>query len=85
MRSSFNKRRYGPGQHGNKPKKKLTNYGIQLLIKQKIKIYYSNLIESKFKKIYLKALKLRANVTLNNHRLILFFDRTNSSVKPIQR
>ncbi|PIM95586.1 30S ribosomal subunit protein S4 [Candidatus Hodgkinia cicadicola] len=69
-RSNFNKRKYVPGQHGNKPKKKLTDYGIRLLAKQKMKVYYSNLTESKFKKIYLKALKLKGNVALNIVRLL---------------
>ncbi|PIM96627.1 30S ribosomal subunit protein S4 [Candidatus Hodgkinia cicadicola] len=69
-RSSINKRNYGPGQHGNKPKKRLTDYGIRLLAKQKMKIYYSNLTESKFKKIYIKALKLNGNVALNIVRLL---------------
>ncbi|WP_146657025.1 hypothetical protein [Candidatus Hodgkinia cicadicola] len=46
-RSSLNKRNYGSEQHGNKPKKRLTDYGIRLLAKQKMKIYCSNLTESK--------------------------------------
>ncbi|PIM95879.1 30S ribosomal subunit protein S4 [Candidatus Hodgkinia cicadicola] len=69
-RSSLNKRNYGSGQHGNKPKKRLTDYGIRLLAKQKMKIYYSNLTESKFKKVYIKALKLNGNVALNIVRLL---------------
>ncbi|PIM96200.1 30S ribosomal subunit protein S4 [Candidatus Hodgkinia cicadicola] len=69
-RSSFNKREYGPGQHGNKLKKKQTDYGIRLLAKQKMKVYYSNLTESKFKKVYLKALQLKGNVALNIVRLL---------------
>ncbi len=56
-RSSINKRNYGPGQHGNKPKKRLTDYGIRSLAKQKMKIYYSNLTESKFKKYIYKSFK----------------------------
>ncbi len=35
-----------------------------------MKIYYSNLTETKFKKVYIKALKLNGNVVLNIVRLL---------------
>ena len=43
-----------PGQHGRKGKKKLSDYGIQLLEKQKAKIIYG-VLERQFKKYYTLA------------------------------
>lgn len=53
-KSPINKREYGPGQHGQN-RKKLSNFGIQLFAKQKIKGYYGNITEKQFKKIYAEA------------------------------
>ena len=53
-KSPFNRREYGPGQHGSK-KKKLSDYGIQLFAKQKLKFYYGDLTEKQFRRIYTKA------------------------------
>ena len=48
-KSPFNRREYGPGQHGSK-KKKLSDYGIQLFAKQKLKGYYGNISEKQFRR-----------------------------------
>lgn len=53
-KSPINKRKYGPGQHGQN-KGKLSDYGIQLRAKQKIKGYYANLTERQFRNIYREA------------------------------
>ena len=42
--SPFNRRSYGPGQHGQR-RKKATDYGEQLNAKQKLKVYYGNISE----------------------------------------
>ena len=52
------KRPYGPGQHGNGRRKKLSNYGVQLQEKQKVRFMYG-LNEKQFKKIFVKAGKLK--------------------------
>jgi len=36
-KSPVNKREYGPGQHGQRRKSKLSDFGIQLRAKQKLK------------------------------------------------
>ncbi len=64
-RSSFNKREYGPVQHGNKLKKKITDYGIRLLAKPRDKGLLSNSTESEFKRVCLRPLQLKGNVALN--------------------
>ncbi|MDD2519195.1 MAG: 30S ribosomal protein S4 [Bacilli bacterium] len=49
---------YVPGQHGNKRGKKLSNYGIQLQEKQKVRFMYG-VSEKQFKKTFLDAGKLK--------------------------
>src|SRR3546814_14371380 len=39
-KSPVNKREYGPGQHGKRRKSKISDYGIQLKAKKKLKGYY---------------------------------------------
>ncbi len=52
------KRPYGPGQHGNGRKAKLSNYGIQLVEKQKIRFTYG-ISEKQLRKVFEKAGKLK--------------------------
>jgi len=54
-KSPFNTRAYGPGQHGQSRQGKLSDYGIQLQAKQKLKGYYGNINERQFRNIYKKA------------------------------
>jgi len=56
----FIKRNYPPGLHGVKKRKFLTNYGQQLLEKQKAKRTYG-LLEKQFKNYYQKAVKKQGN------------------------
>ena len=44
-KSPVNRREYGPGQHGQRRKGKLSDYGVQLRAKQKLKGYYANISE----------------------------------------
>ena len=53
-KSPFNKREYGPGQHGQN-RKKPTDYGIQLHAKQKLRGYYANIGERQFHRYYVEA------------------------------
>ena len=64
-KSPFNTRNYRPGQHGSARKGKLSDYGIQLEAKQKMKFYYGNINERQFRNVYLKAIKKKGNTTEN--------------------
>lgn len=51
-KSPVNRREYGPGQHGQRRKQKLSDFGTQLRAKQKLKGYYGDLTEKQFRRIY---------------------------------
>ena len=51
------KKPYAPGQHGNKKAKKLSNYGVQLQEKQKVRFMYG-LSEKQFKATFERAGKM---------------------------
>ena len=54
-KSPISKRNYGPGQHGQRKSRKLSDYGTQLRAKQKLKGYYGNITERQFRKYYQDA------------------------------
>ena len=54
-KSPINHREYGPGQHGQRRKGKLSDYGVQLRAKQKLRGYYGNISERQFRGIYTEA------------------------------
>ena len=54
-KSPVNKREYGPGQHGQRRKSKLSDYGVQLKAKQQLRGYYGNISERQFRGIYQEA------------------------------
>jgi len=60
-KSPVNKREYGPGQHGQRRKNKLSDFGTQLRAKQKLKGYYGDLTEKQFRKIYTEAERVRGD------------------------
>ena len=64
-KSPFNKRAYPPGQHGQSKNAKLSDYGIQLQAKQKLKAYYGNINERQFRNIYKKASMQRGDTGEN--------------------
>jgi small subunit ribosomal protein S4 len=64
-KSPVNRRSYGPGQHGQRRGKKLSDYGTQLQAKQKLKGYYGNITERQFHKYYVEAAR-RAGDTGEN-------------------
>jgi small subunit ribosomal protein S4 len=59
-KSPINKREYGPGQHGQR-RKKVTDYGTQLMAKQKLKGYYGNISEKQFRRYYEEAVRLHGD------------------------
>src|SRR5260221_14150095 len=59
-KSPLNKREYGPGQHGQR-RKKPSDYGVQLMAKQKLKGYYGNVSERQFRKYYAEAMRRKGD------------------------
>ena len=64
-KSPVNRREYGPGQHGQRRKGKLSDFGVQLRAKQKLKGYYGDIREKQFRKIYEEANRLRGDTPEN--------------------
>lgn len=60
-KSPVNRREYGPGQHGQRRKGKLSDFGTQLRAKQKLKGYYGNISEKQFRRYYHEALRLKGD------------------------
>ena len=52
------RRNYGPGVHGPKSRRKVTDYALGLIEKQKLRYYYG-LMERQFRNVYERALKRR--------------------------
>lgn len=63
-KSPINKREYPPGQHGQK-RKKPTDYGVQLMAKQRLKGYYGNITEKQFRRAYAEANRRRGDTSEN--------------------
>lgn len=70
-KSPFNKREYGPGQHGQN-RKKPTDYGTQLMAKQKLRGYYANIGERRFYRYYEEAIRRKGD---SGHNLIELLER----------
>jgi small subunit ribosomal protein S4 len=62
-KSPVNRREYGPGQHGQRRKNKLSDFGTQLRAKQKLKGYYGDLTEKQFRRIYVDAASTRGDTS----------------------
>ena len=58
-------REYGPGQHGQRRQGKLSDFGIQLRAKQKLKGYYGDLTEKQFRRIYTEAERVKGDTGEN--------------------
>jgi small subunit ribosomal protein S4 len=52
------RRNYGPGVHGPKSRRKVSDYGLGLMEKQKLRYYYG-LMERQFRRVYERALRTR--------------------------
>ncbi len=63
-KSPLNKREYGPGQHGMH-RKKPSDYGVQLMAKQKLRGYYGNISEKQFLKYYKEAVRRKGDTSEN--------------------
>ena len=64
-KSPVNKREYGPGQHGQRRKSKVSDFGIQLRAKQKLKGYYGDVTEKQFRACYHEAARMKGDTGQN--------------------
>ncbi len=64
-KSPVNRREYGPGQHGQRRRSKLSDFGTQLQAKQKLKGHYGNITEKQFRRIYDEAVRRRGDTGEN--------------------
>jgi small subunit ribosomal protein S4 len=67
-KSPYNKRQTGPGQHGAQKaggRGKLSDYGLQLKAKQKLKGYYANIGERQFRRYFQEARRQRGDTGQN--------------------
>ena len=64
-KSPVNQRAYGPGQHGQRRKSKVSDFGLQLRAKQKLKGYYGNITEKQFSRTYEEAARRKGNTSEN--------------------
>jgi small subunit ribosomal protein S4 len=63
-KSPLNRRDYGPGQHGQR-RKKPSDFGTQLMAKQKLKGYYGNISERQFRRLFAEAERRRGDTSEN--------------------
>ncbi len=64
-KSPVNRREYGPGEHGPSRRRRLSDFGIHLKAKQKLKGYYGNITERQFRRIYEEAVRRRGDTGEN--------------------
>ncbi len=62
-KSPVNKRESKPGQHGDRRQGKLSDFGVQLRAKQKLKGYYGNITEKQFLRVYKEASRLKGSTS----------------------
>ncbi len=68
-KSPVNKRDYRPGQHGQR-RSKPSDYGTQLLAKQKLRFYYGNVGERQFRRYYQEAMRRKGDSAENLIQLL---------------
>ena len=68
-KSPINRRAYGPGQHGQR-RKKPSDFGLQLMAKQKLKGYYGNVGERQFRRLYAEAVRRKGDTGENLIQLL---------------
>lgn len=64
-KSPINRRDYKPGMHGQRRGGKLSDFGQQLMAKQKLKGYYGNISEKQFARVYAEADRRKGNTAEN--------------------
>lgn len=73
---AFAKRSFSPGQHGKNKRGKVSNYGLQLREKQKVKRIYG-VLEKQFRNYFEKAAKMRG---VTGELLLQFLERRLDNV-----
>jgi small subunit ribosomal protein S4 len=73
---AINKRNYAPGQHGQQRRAKLSEYGLQLREKQKVKRTYS-LQETQFRSFFQKAARTKG---VTGSQLLILLERRLDNV-----
>jgi len=63
-KSPINVRETRPGQHGQRRRKE-SDFGLQLMAKQKLKGYYGNITEKQFRRYYKEAVRRRGDTSEN--------------------
>ncbi|MCB2100488.1 MAG: 30S ribosomal protein S4 [Rhodobacterales bacterium] len=63
-KSPVNTREYAPGQHGQR-RRKPSDFGVQLMAKQKLKGYYGNISEKQFRRYYAEAVRRKGDTSEN--------------------
>lgn len=63
-KSPVNRREYGPGQHGQR-RRKPSDFGVQLMAKQKLRGYYGNITERQFRRTYEEASRKKGDTSEN--------------------
>lgn len=61
-KSPINRREYPPGQHGQR-RRKASDFGTQLMAKQKLKNYYGEISEKQFRRMYEEANRLKGDTS----------------------
>lgn len=75
-KSPLNKRDYRPGQHGQR-RTKPSDFGVQLMAKQRLRGYYGNIGERKFHRYYEEAMRRKGD---NGENLIQLLERRLDAV-----
>jgi small subunit ribosomal protein S4 len=80
--ASVDSRNYPPGMHGRTGHRRSTDYGTQLVAKQKLREYYGDISEKQFKRIYQEATRRKGDTVENlvgllESRLDAFIFRVN--------
>jgi small subunit ribosomal protein S4 len=63
-KSPHNRRQTRPGQHGTRGRK-LSDFGVHLMAKQKLKGYYANLSERQFRRFFAEAQRRKGDTSEN--------------------
>ncbi|WP_300375723.1 30S ribosomal protein S4 [Henriciella sp.] len=64
-KSPVNKRPTKPGQHGQGRRSKTSDYGLQLMAKQKVKFHYGDITEKQFRRTFDQANRMKGNTAEN--------------------
>lgn len=75
-KSPINKRDYRPGQHGQR-RTKPSDFGVQLMAKQRLRGYYGNVSERQFLRYYKEAVRRKGD---NGENLIQLLERRLDAV-----